>query len=203
MPSLAKPLITRAIVETPATRSWRANATSPSVMHVFEGAANLVDDKAGVLSLVAHPLGAGPFTMVLQPERPQDGRRFRFNEWVESDSQVHVEGEQLSVGRLFVLLGNSELWDPVLPWAELRAHVDEFLARRERLQELLGRLRPPEALPLCLQSTWRATRTLVIWSMPCSKGPGNRPEDWCRPWRSAIPRLPSHRRADWPASAAG
>lgn len=143
MPSLAKPLILRAVTETPSTQEWRAAAASPTVMHVFDGAVNLLDGEAGVLSLVAHPLGAGPFTMVLEPARPGDGRRPHFSDWLGSGSQVHVEERLLTAGRLHILLGEAELWDPVLPWERMRGQRDSFLARREKLAAQLRTSAPP------------------------------------------------------------
>jgi hypothetical protein len=112
-------------------------------MHVFDGAVNLLDGAAGVLSLVAHPLGAGPFTMVLQPERPEDVGRFRFGDWLDSNSRVHVERRLLTAGRLHILLGDAELWDPVLPWERLRAQRDAILAWRGKLSARLRTSAPP------------------------------------------------------------
>lgn len=142
MMSLAKPLVLRAALETPTTRAWRDAASNPRVMHVFDRAVNLLDDEAGVLSLVADPFGAGPFTMVLEPDRPGEARAIRFNDWLDAKSRVLVEQRQLSIGRLRVLLGGSALWNPVLPWAELRAEQEAFLAWQGRLRTLLETAAP-------------------------------------------------------------
>lgn len=143
MASLAKPLILKAVTDTPATRRWMVAASSASVMHVFEGAANLDDEQAGVLSLVAHPLGAGPFTLVVAPGRPQDSGPLHFDQWIDSTSSVHVDGKQLSVGRLIVMLAGAELWDPALPWERLKANEEAFLHWRGKLVELLRSSAPP------------------------------------------------------------
>jgi hypothetical protein len=143
MTSLAKPLILRAVTETPATRDWIARADSPTVMHVFDGAVNLLDGEAGVLSLVGHPLGAGPFTMVLRPERPADIGRPRFSDWLDSQSKIHVEPGLLTAGRLHILLGEADLWDPSLPWARLREQRDAMEASMGVLSAWLKTFAPP------------------------------------------------------------
>jgi hypothetical protein len=146
MPSLAEPLIMKASVETQSTRAWRRRAVAPRVMHVFERAANLVDDRAGVLSLVGHPAGAGPFTIVLSPARPDDGARIRFDDWLDQDSPVRVEAGDITAGRLHILGGGGEVWDAALPWQTLRAQEDRVLASREQLLDLLRRAAPPGGL---------------------------------------------------------
>ena len=143
MTSLAKPLILRAVTETPATRDWIARAASPTVMHVFDGAVNLLDGEAGVLSLVGHPLGAGPFTMVLRPERPDDVGRIRFSDWLDSRSKIHVEAGLLIAGRLHILLREADWWDPSLPWARLREQCDAMTASMGKLSAWLRTFAPP------------------------------------------------------------
>jgi hypothetical protein len=146
MPSLAKPLIMQAVSEAPSARAWREAAVSPRVMHVFERAANLVDDEAGVLSLVAHPMGAGPFTIVIQPVRPVALARPRLTDWLDMESSVRIETGQLIAGRLHVLTKDANLWDPGLPWQELQGQRDRILVSRGLLRHLLGTSAPPGGL---------------------------------------------------------
>jgi hypothetical protein len=152
MPSPHQLLIMKAATETPATRDWLSRASAPGVMHVFERAVNLVDDDAGVLSLVSHPLGAGPFTIVLGPDWPGDELHPRFDRWLDAGSQVDVQPGRLNAGRLSVMFGAGEIWDPTLPWEMLRRQRPTVLRSRAELTELLRKGAPPGGLSPLLTS---------------------------------------------------
>jgi hypothetical protein len=145
MTSLAKPLVMKAVTETPSARAWLESASAPCVMHVFDRAVNLYDDEAGVLSLVGHLLGAEPFAIVIQPARRVDSRP-RFADWLDADSPVKIEPAKLSAGRIHVLLNGAQLWDPLLPWDDLRAKRERILAWKETLTGLLGSSAPAGGL---------------------------------------------------------
>ena len=146
MDSLAKPLVMKAVSGAPAARAWLERARRPSVMHVFDRAINLLDPGAGVVSLVPHPLGSGPFAMVLEGTGESFGPEARLGDWVTADSPVRVEARRLAVGRLVVGTAEMKLWDPQLPWDVLRSRRERFLTTFPRLQDLLREEAPPGGL---------------------------------------------------------
>lgn len=62
-----------ALTITPFVQIWLQNSSAVSVLHVFERACNLVNERREVVSLVATELGAGPFNVVVEA----NGRFYR------------------------------------------------------------------------------------------------------------------------------
>lgn len=147
----AEPLVMKAVSGALAARQWLQSARQPAVMHVFDRAVNLLDPEAGVLSLVPHQLGAGPFTVVVEGVRSPFGPEGRFTEWLTADSPVRVEARRLVAGRLAVGTAGMAIWDPALPWEGLRSGRHRLLAARRLWTDLLLDEAPPGGLAELVQ----------------------------------------------------
>jgi len=58
----------KALSFAPAARTWMENSRHPRILHVFEHACNLIDERRKILSIVTPGIGNGPFNLVLEEE---------------------------------------------------------------------------------------------------------------------------------------
>jgi hypothetical protein len=96
----------------PASSEWLKGTGHPRILHVFEEVCNLINEQKKVLSIVTPNIGNGPFNLVLADD-------ILFLEYIDSDSQVAVSGDQLIVGDLKVSISNAKLWEPAPDWKRL------------------------------------------------------------------------------------
>jgi hypothetical protein len=122
--------IIRAISLTSAVHDWLANSYHPRILHVFDRACNLINERKEVLSIVTPEIGNGPFNLVVEDE-------VSFSEHVTIESLVSVLGEQITLGGLVIHTGNTSLWDPRPDWGEFHRHRKYILRRvQEIVQEI-------------------------------------------------------------------
>ncbi len=138
---------------------------------MFERALNLDDDQAGVLSLVAHPRGAGPFTLVLTPNDRLLGSASGFLDWVLANSDVRVDGPSLRVGRLAVDTAEAGPWEARLPWAALKARPEAVLGQLDRLGRLLAAHAPPGGLSELLSGAHASPSEFTAALIRAAAGP--------------------------------
>jgi hypothetical protein len=127
---------------TPAAWEWLQQTQSGRVLHVFERACNLVNERAEVLSLVARPVGLGPFGMVVEGVEHPAG----FLQWLDGASAVGVEGTRLLVGRLVVETGRASLWQPRPDWATVQKGAGKVAGFLPLLRSLLAAEAPAGSL---------------------------------------------------------
>ena len=106
----------RSPILTPAALEWLRTTRNGRVLHVFERACNLVNERGAVLSLVARPAGLGPFGMVVEGVTQPAG----FLEWLDGASDVGVEGERLVVGKVVVEMAGATLWQARPDWGRVQ-----------------------------------------------------------------------------------
>ncbi len=114
---------------TPAVRTWLHTARHVRILHVFEGACNLVADDDSVLSLVTPAIGNGPFNVVVP--------NVDFTAWIAPTDPVCMQPDRLHVGRLLVNLASAEEWNPFPDWQRLHRHRDRLLAHESVVQRVL------------------------------------------------------------------
>jgi hypothetical protein len=86
-----------------------------SVLSVFAGACNLVNDQGKIVALVGQRVGNGPLNIVLT----EDGFLAR---GLEAGLPVEGDGRSIQIGKtLKVCLAGAEVWEPRLEWAGLNA----------------------------------------------------------------------------------
>lgn len=49
----------------PTVNDWRADSRQPRILHVFDHASNLINERGEVLSVVTPQIGNGPFNLVI------------------------------------------------------------------------------------------------------------------------------------------
>lgn len=94
----------------PAAEKWLCAERQPRLLHVSTQAINLVDERAGILSIVHPALGAGPFAAVLA--QPVDFA-------VTDDSLIRARKRVLEIGDWRILFDNAATWNPCPNWKDL------------------------------------------------------------------------------------
>ncbi|MFP3854619.1 MAG: DUF2877 domain-containing protein [Anaerolineales bacterium] len=127
----------RASQITPAGRGWLATAAEARPLHIFEAVCNLVDERGVVLSLQLDPVPASPVSISL-PVAPHFSRRTAgFSDYIQPESKVHIEDNQLVVGQLSVEIGQARTWDPRPDWESARAQQEGWRELVKSLAALL------------------------------------------------------------------
>ncbi len=103
--------------------SWLAETRRPRILHVFEPACNLVNERGEVLSIVTPRIGNGPFNLVVA------GQQFSFPADITIDSPVSIQQDQLRIGNVEISWRGAENWSPRPDWETLHSRRDEVLGR--------------------------------------------------------------------------
>jgi len=132
----------KAISLAPSGKDWLANSNQPRLLHVFEQACNLINERKEVLSVVTPQIGNGPFNLVV-------GDNISFSQHLNSESRGSVSANRLTVGKWTVEIADAILWSARLDWEMLHAErelvLDGLVACLDaRKQEKAGSSRPPE-----------------------------------------------------------
>jgi hypothetical protein len=94
--------------------AWLAEAHHPRILHVFDNACNLINERGEVLSVVTPQIGNGPFNLVVEGDSC-------FIEQLSPESLVTVSRGQLILGDLAVNTAGAKLWNPHPEWEVLHA----------------------------------------------------------------------------------
>jgi hypothetical protein len=119
--------LTHAVTLTENVSRWLANSLQPRILHVFDEACNLINERKEVLSVVTAKIGNGPLNLVVKDE-------LSFLENLYAESEICVEGKNLHLGDLTIHTAAAKLWDPRPDWQKLYAQQDRILAQLQRLQ---------------------------------------------------------------------
>ena len=109
-----------AVSIAPDAHDWLANPRHPRILHVFDHACNLINERREVLSIVAPQIGNGPFNLVVEED-------VLFSDHLNLQSLISVSPNQLSLGDLSINTDNAKLWSPRPNWEMLHASRDEIL----------------------------------------------------------------------------
>lgn len=109
----------------PAVWEWLTTTRQVRVLHLFDHACNLVNEHGRVLSLVSEQIGAGPFHIVLSnPFVPfVVGDLSPANGDKSPTTNVVVYPDGLQVGKWYVDVSQTAVWQPRVDWDRLRAHT--------------------------------------------------------------------------------
>ena len=111
---------------TPRVLHWLQQPTAIARLQLFDRVMNLIDTEGEIISIVQPSVGAGPFSMVVDWQRP-------FPEFVSPQASVHKTSMTLFIGPLHLEWQAAELWQPTPPWDQLRQQPAQW---RNRLPEL-------------------------------------------------------------------
>ena len=104
----------------PYARDWLANSRHPRILHVFDRACNLVNERREVLSIVTPQIGNGPFNLVIEDD-------IFFFEYLNIQSTISIRADQLNLGALAINTANAKLWSPRPDWEKLYASRENIL----------------------------------------------------------------------------
>jgi hypothetical protein len=130
-----------AISLTPEIKSWLTHTLHPCVLHIFDRACNLINERGHVLSIVTQQIGNGPFNLVLEED-------VSFSGHLRVESPISIMDKQLMLGNLTIHTGNAQLWNPCPDWENLHDHRDRIVHQITQLPFTIYQL--PNSLPSSL-----------------------------------------------------
>ncbi len=107
---------------TPDVNNWLANSRHPCILHIFDHACNLINERREVLSIVTPQIGNGPFNLVIEDD-------VLFSDHLNLESPVSVFPNQLNFGDLTIHTTDAKLWSPHPDWETLHARRDDILSQ--------------------------------------------------------------------------
>lgn len=111
----------KAISLAPAVNNWLTTSRHPGILHVFEHACNLINERREVLSVVTPQIGNGPFNLVVE-------NTALFSEHLDQHSSIAVQPKRLKVGALEIFVDYAKMWKPRPDWVNLHAQRNKFLS---------------------------------------------------------------------------
>jgi hypothetical protein len=123
---------------------WLARTRQPRVLHVFDGACNLINEYREVISIVAPGIGNGPFNLVLE-------RAPCFSDHITLESVLSPSSDHLSIGTLVINTADARLWSARPDWDALhtrKAEIAKCLTQLQSTNHLSGNIEAPIATTL-------------------------------------------------------
>lgn len=117
----------KAISLTSAVNDWLANSSQPKILYVFDDVCNLINEKREIISIVIAEIGNGPFNLVVEES-------VLFPKHLDAESKVSIQDKQIFLGDLTISFADTQAWDPIPRWDELRNNKDEIINRLRLLQ---------------------------------------------------------------------
>lgn len=115
----------------PAANNWLAISRYPRILHVFDHACNLTNERREVLSIVTPQIGNGPFNLVVEED-------VLFSSLLNIHSPIYIRADQLHIEDLAISTINAKFWSPCPDWESLHA-------RRETISDrLMNYLKPSD-----------------------------------------------------------
>jgi hypothetical protein len=112
----------KALSLTSGVIDWLANSCRPRILHVFDRACNLINERREVLSIVAPQIGNGPFNLVVEDE-------VLFSDHLTLESPIFVSANRIILGNLTLRTADTKLWLPRPDWEVLHAKKAEILSQ--------------------------------------------------------------------------
>jgi len=125
----------------PDVRDWLANSRQPRILHVFDQACNLVNERKEVLSVVSMQIGNGPFNLVIENE-------ILFTEYLDAESSISIHDHQLILGELAIDTKQARQWSARPDWEMLHQNKDRILP------QLASSIGHPPGIPNSLLSAF-------------------------------------------------
>ena len=110
----------------PAANDWLVKSSHPRILHVFDSACNLINERGNILSIVTPQIGNGPFSLVIADD-------ICFSDHLQLDSIVSNSSTQLTLGNLQILTAGAKIWSPCPDWELLHSKRDQLLTHEVEL----------------------------------------------------------------------
>ncbi len=128
---------------TAQVKDWLASSYQPRILHVFERACNLTNERKEVLSIVTSQVGNGPFNLVIKED-------ICFSGHLNIKSPISISQAQLQLEGLNINTTDGRLWSPRPDWGSLHNHretvIDRIRSLRARLSEAKAQQNNPPAI---------------------------------------------------------
>jgi hypothetical protein len=111
----------------PGVKQWLTTTRHPRILHIFDRACNLINERGEVLSIVTREIGDGPFNMVV-------AENISFFSDLHTESRISIADSRLTLGRLIIYTGNAQLWNPCPDWNRLHTHRDKIVQQIAQLR---------------------------------------------------------------------
>src|SRR6266496_1629913 len=111
---------------TPAVYDWLANSRHPCILHVFDRACNLINERREVLSIVTPQIGNGPFNLVIEND-------ICFSKQLGLQAPIFIHPNQLNLGDLTITTPGTKLWSPRPDWVTLHAKRNDIILQLMKL----------------------------------------------------------------------
>jgi hypothetical protein len=125
---------------SPSAQTWLSDEIPRRVLHVFERACNLIDEKNEVLSIVDPTVNPGPFSIVVLPALEEG-----FTRRINITTPVVVESDQILLGDLKIDTHNAEHWDPSPDWGMIRTQRERLFHRLMSQREIIAKASTKES----------------------------------------------------------
>jgi hypothetical protein len=125
----------------PDARDWLINSHQPRILHIFDHACNLINERREVLSIVTPQIGNGPFNLVIEDD-------VLFSEHLHIQSPISIRERQLFLGNFAISVDYANTWYPCPDWGKLHEKKDEITHRISKLQITSNQF--PSSLPSAL-----------------------------------------------------
>jgi hypothetical protein len=112
---------------TTRVQRWLNEATAVSLLHLFDQAINLIDTNGTIISIVQPSIGAGPFSIVVDAERP-------FPPAINPSTPIKKTADSLHIGPLHIDLRPAEIWQSAPNWNLLRQQQKDWLTYLPELE---------------------------------------------------------------------
>lgn len=119
--------LVQAITMTPKVQQWLGKPTAVSLLHIFDLAVNLIDSEGDIISLVQPQIGAGPFALVVDGQRP-------FPHHISPHDPIRKTADSLQIGKLQINLRTVNIWYPRPRWELLQKQRPFWQLLLPRLQ---------------------------------------------------------------------
>jgi hypothetical protein len=117
---------------SPDALRWLANSQHPRILHVFDRACNLINERAEVLSIVTPQIGDGPFNLVVDGEVCFSGQ-------LDLTSRISVFADRLWVGDQRIHTTDMRQWRPRADWETLHARKMDIIQQLTKLPRMNDR----------------------------------------------------------------
>ncbi len=110
----------------PDVITWLAGSNHPRILHVFDHACNLINERREVLSIVTPQIGNGPFNLVIEDN-------ISFSNHLQAQASISIQADQLHIGNLTIDTGGAKLWSPLPDWEMLHTRKEYILDQLSKL----------------------------------------------------------------------
>lgn len=120
------PLI-KALSCSPNVHHWIHTSRQLRILHIFDNACNLLNERGEVLSVVSQKNGNGPFNLVVQGND-------LFTELLSTHFPVFTQAGQLHIGDWIIQTEGANIWSPHPDWVSLHYERANILHQLSQLE---------------------------------------------------------------------